>query len=280
LEEVVTKAITEKCKMVLCVPVWVTEHWWKILMEHRFKHVFIPSKEGIYWNSDMEKLVHPHWKSALFLIEPNTTPSTQDEDSLSTPTIGLDWLDPLVLEKVQRLHDGKGWSHLTDELSDAMHKFANIMVTLRSGKLVEERDDVDSDEEENEDQSAENTPPNMDHALDGSHPLDDVSNTPIPQVAPSTPGSPISQDGSHVPISQDDSHVPTNVENPPPPPPNMAPKFKFWHMMTPEEQAERLRLRKKASKRGGDQMKNWPHLNMTPPPNSPPYHPQKKKTSC
>jgi hypothetical protein len=33
-------------------------------------------------------------------------------------------------------------------------------------------------------------------------------------------------------------------------PQNVAPKFKFWHTMSPEEQAERLRFRKRASKRG------------------------------
>ena len=102
-------------------------------------------EEGLYsegWSTNEKFLPSPHWKTAIFFLTPqHHPPHCVGDNSTPPPTTGLVKLNPLIVEKVKELCQGKGWFHLTDELSDGMQRFASVCVTLRSGRLVVNEED-------------------------------------------------------------------------------------------------------------------------------------------
>ena len=189
MEKVITKAIMEPCKLVLCVPLWKEKPWWKVLQQIPVTHTILPHTHGIYvegWKHDVTLLPHPTWNSAIFLVDTRKWHTTK--------------IDPSVKNWVKQKSQGKNWLDLTLE----MQKFANVMVTLRSGKEVRE-----------------STPEGTMEAEDSEEDIPLELHAPVP-----------------------DGEGEQATRNPPEMPkidiPLERSRFQFWHNMSPEERAKML----------------------------------------
>ena len=112
-----------------------------------YPHVTLQNEHGLYkegWNTHDNPMSPPHWKTAIFLIKPKTPSPPSMGEWEAPPTTGLVTLNPITVERVREACLDKGWGHIYDTLGDGMIRFANIMVTLRSGRKVEDQNTPDS----------------------------------------------------------------------------------------------------------------------------------------
>ena len=120
LDLVATKVATEGCRIVLCVPVWTDRPWWKLLHHFTVNKILLPHPQSLYvegWKKDGVLLPSPTWQTALFFLD-------------SKGWSGK--VDSRLTRLVQEKNLGKSWADLAID----MHKFAEIMVTLRSGREI------------------------------------------------------------------------------------------------------------------------------------------------
>ena len=169
MEEVVTKAIIEPCRLVLVAHELRNTPWWRPLDMITVARVYLPAKVGIYLGDGQDIILPgPAWRTSISLVDSikwSTAPFRQD-----------------LVRWVERTSKDKGMSEIKAAIQGLHSHY--IMVSTRSGRDTA----VDADSEDSQEELASpSTPvPTPQPPDSSSHPQKQpaTSSTSLPEPVP------------------------------------------------------------------------------------------------